>query len=576
MHDFNVWAPRAQTVAIAVNGDYYEMQPAHGGWWKARIEAAVAGADYAFLVDGEGPFPDPRSACQPRGVHGPSRLIDHSGFRWTDQKWQAKPLASALIYELHIGTFTPAGTFESAAERLDYLLDLGVTHVELMPVNEFPGEWGWGYDGVDVYAPHHAYGAPAQLKQFVNLCHAKGLAVLLDVVYNHLGPSGNYLSRFGPYFTPAYATPWGEAINFDRAGSHEVRRFFLDNAAMWLRDYHFDGLRLDAIHAYHDRSALPFLEQLAAEVEALSAQVGRSLVLIAESDLNDPRVVTCRAAGGSGIDAQWSDDFHHALHSVLTGETNGYYEDFGSLAHLATALRQAYVYTGGYSPHRDRNHGRPVRGLSGHRFLGYSQNHDQVGNRANGDRLCQLVSAGRQKIAAALVLISPFVPMLFQGEEFRASSPFLYFTQHEDAELGGLVSAGRRSEFVAFGWHPDNVPDPQDPVNFQRSKLNWAELGREPNRSLLDWYKKLIALRRSTSSLMDGCLDRLEVHFDEQARWLTIRRGEIEVICNLAQDRQTIAASQDSTNPICSETGWQSHPGAIELPPDSIAILGAA
>jgi maltooligosyltrehalose trehalohydrolase len=580
MHDFEVWAPRAQTVAIVVNGEPHQMQPAQNGrkngWWTGRIAAAESGADYAFLLDGEGPFPDPRSPYQPRGVHGPSRLLDHSAFRWTDRDWNARPLSSAVIYELHVGTFTPAGTLASALERLDYLLDLGITHIELMPLNEFSGDWGWGYDGVDLFAPHHAYGAPRQLKHFVDRCHAKGLAVLLDVVYNHFGPSGNYLSRFGPYFTAAYDTPWGEAVNFDHAGSHEVRRFFLDNAAMWLRDYHFDGLRIDAIHAFHDRSAVPFLEQLSVEIEALSAHLGRSLVLIAESDLNDPRIITCRAGGGLGMQAQWSDDFHHALHSVLTGETKGYYEDFGSMEHLAKALRQGFVYDGVYSQHRDRQHGRPVHGLSGHSFLAYSQNHDQIGNRADGQRLGHMLSIGRQKIAAALVLTSPFVPMLFQGEEFAASAPFLYFTHHEDPELGRLVSEGRRNEFRAFGWLPENVPDPQDPNTFKKSKLDWQELKQEPHQTVLDWYKKLIALRRATSALTDGRLDRIQIRFDAQTRWFVVKRGEIEVICNLADYRQTIPTKQAAGHAICSETGWQSRPGGIELPPDSVAILGVA
>jgi maltooligosyltrehalose trehalohydrolase len=344
---------------------------------------------------------------------------------------------------------------------------------------------------------------------------------------------------------------------------------------MWLRDYHFDGLRLDAIHAYHDRSAITFLEELAIEVEALSAQLGRYLILIAESDLNDPRIVTCREGGGFGIDAQWSDDFHHALHTVLTGETNGYYEDFGSLEQLATALQQAFVYGGTYSTHRGRFHGRSAVGLSGHRFLGYSQNHDQVGNRAKGERLDHLVSLGRQKIAAAVVLTSPFVPMLFQGEEFRASAPFQYFTQHEDLDLAQNVSVGRRSEFAAFGWKPEDVPDPQAPATFESSKLSWDELHNEPHAGLLAWYKKLIALRRSTPSLTDGRLDRVKVKFDERAKWLVMKRGRTEVVCNFAADRQAIPIAGKSKEVLCSESGWHLRPGLIELPADSVAIFTA-
>jgi maltooligosyltrehalose trehalohydrolase len=573
MHVFEVWAPRAQAVAVRIGGEDHPMQAESGGWWKCRVESAGPGTGYSFVVNGGDPVPDPRSQYQPDGVHGLSRLIDHDAFQWTDASWQARPLSSAIVYELHVGTFTPGGTFESAIERLDYLRDLGVTHVELMPVNQFSGERGWGYDGVDLFAPHRAYGTPDDLKRLVDACHARNLAVLLDVVYNHFGPDGNYLERFGPYFTQAYATPWGPAINLDHKHSQEVRRFFLDNAAHWLRDYHFDGLRLDAIHAYYDRSGVTFLENLSTEIDSLKASLGRHLVLIAESDLNDPRVVTCRAAGGFGIDAQWSDDFHHALHSVLTRETTGYYEDFGSMRHLATALREGYVYTGNYSKHRARPHGRRDPHLSGHRLLGYSQNHDQAGNRATGDRLNHLVGPGRQKIAAALVLTSPFVPMLFQGEEFGASSPFQYFTNYEDERLGKSVSEGRRSEFAAFGWDPEQVPDPQDRATFERSKLRWEEIRREPNAALLAWYRKLIAFRHSQPALTDGRLDRVEVTFDEPAGWFVMKRGPVEVACNLGSDRQAIPITRTAKNVICSEPERHERPGLIELPADSVAIL---
>jgi maltooligosyltrehalose trehalohydrolase len=568
MHVFDVWAPHARELAVRIGGEDYPMQAAGGGWWKSWVENAGPGTDYSFVVDGGEPVPDPRSQYQPHGVHGPSRLIDHDAFPWTDASWQARPLSSAIIYELHVGTFTPGGTFESTIERLDYLRELGVTHVELMPVNQFSGERGWGYDGVDLFAPHRAYGTPDDLKRLVDACHAKDLAVLLDVVYNHFGPDGNYLESFGPYFTQAYKTPWGPAVNLDHRNSHEVRRFFIDNAIHWLRDYHFDGLRLDAIHAYYDRSAVTFLEDLSSEVDSLKASLGRHLVLIAESDLNDPRVVTCREAGGLGIDAQWSDDFHHALHSVLTGETTGYYQDFGSLRHLAVALREGYVYSGNPSPFRGRAHGRRDCDLSGHRLLGYAQNHDQAGNRAAGDRLGHLVGPGRQRIAAALVLTAPFVPMLFQGEEFAASSPFQYFTDYHDERLGASVSEGRRNEFVAFGWNPEDVPDPQDLATFERSKLHWEETRSE----LLAWYRKLIAFRRSQSSLTDGRLDRVEVTFDEPAGWLVMKRGPVEVACNLASDRQALPITRKAAV-ICSEPDWHLRPGLIELPSDSVAIL---
>jgi maltooligosyltrehalose trehalohydrolase len=421
--DFQVWAPKATTVEIALGSMRIPMMPCAGNWWAVDVQAAGPLTEYAFILDGSRPSSDPRSSWQPHGVHGPSQVIDHQAFAWTDERWQPGPLSSAMLYELHIGTFTPAGTFEAAIERLDHVVELGITHVELMPIAEFSGMWGWGYDGADLYAPHHTYGGPEGLKLLVNACHAKGLAVLLDVVYNHIGPAGNYLERCGPYFTNRHHTPWGQVVNLDGPGSDEVRRFFCDNALMWLRDYHLDGLRLDAVHALMDTSAVHFLEQLAAEVQTLEAHLGRHLVLIAESDLNDPRVVRPSEIGGYGLAAQWSDDFHHALHSVLTGERAGYYGDFGAPADLAQALTKAFVYDGRYSTFRQRRHGRPATGLSGYRFLGYLQNHDQIGNRAKGDRSSHLISTGRLEIAAALVLTSPFVPLLFHGEEWGASTP---------------------------------------------------------------------------------------------------------------------------------------------------------
>jgi maltooligosyltrehalose trehalohydrolase len=572
MHTFKVWAPRASVVAVLIAGASYPMEGTEDGWWIAQVEDAGPGTDYLFVVDSGFPIPDPRSHFQPNGVNGPSRVVDHAAFRWTDSSWQPLPLSAAILYELHVGTFTAGGTFKTAIECLDHLVDVGITHVELMPVNEFSGDWGWGYDGVDLYAPYHRYGTPDDLKELVNACHARGLAVLLDVVYNHLGPVGNYLDRFAPYFTDAYKTPWGTAVNLDHAGSREVRRFFADNAMMWLRDYHFDGLRLDAVHALYDRSAIHFLEFLSSEVDALTSELGRHLVLIAESDLNDPRIVTGRYVRGLGMDAQWSDDFHHALHTVLTGESKGYYEDFGSLEHLAKSLKRAFVYDGIYSRHRDRLHGRPVVGLSGHRFLGYAQNHDQVGNRAQGERLSHLVNVGRQKIAAALVLMSPFVPMLFQGEEFGASTPFQYFTQHDDPELSWKVSQGRCNEFAAFGWLPHAVPDPQDPATFYRSKLRWDEASHEPHSSLLAWHKKLIALRTSTAALTDGRMEALDVNFDERAQWLVMKRSNVEVVCNLGSDRQPIPVSNRPVNVLCSEEDWRFSSGFIELPSDSVAI----
>ena len=573
MHTFKVWAPRVKTLAVQLGEAQHPLTPGKNGLWTADVDAAGPGDRYGFVLDSADPIPDPRSSFQPDGVNGPSQIVDQAAFTWQDRFWQSPPLSSAIIYELHIGTFTPAGTYLSTIERLDYLVELGITHVELMPVAEFPGSAGWGYDGVDLFAPHHVYGTPDELKALVNACHNKGLSVILDVVYNHLGPAGNYLERFGPYFTDAYNTPWGSAVNFDHEGSVETRNFFIDNALMWLRDYHFDGLRLDAVHAYYDHSAIHFLEQLSRAVNALSAHLGRYFFLIAESDLNDPRVVTSLDAGGFGIDAQWSDDFHHALHTVLTGETKGYYEDFGSLTDLAKSLTTPFVYNGIESPHRTRIHGKSVGDLNGCHFLAYSQNHDQVGNRAKGERLYQLVSPGRARIAAALVLTSPYVPMLFQGEEFGASTPFQYFTHHEDPDLAGKVSEGRKNEFKAFGWAPEEVPDPQDTATFQRSKLCWNEVSQPPHNELLAWYRKLIALRRAHSSLTDGRLDEVEVHCNAEAAWLSMKRGSIQVVCNLAEEFQTIAIAPGAKILLSSDANCSLAKKAVSLPPDSVAIL---
>jgi maltooligosyltrehalose trehalohydrolase len=574
MQTIRVWAPIPKRVELAFGGQRLPMQRNVDGWWQVAISQPVSGSDYGFVLDGEGPFPDPRSPWQPNGIRQLSRRVDHAAFKWTDAGFTARPLAEAVIYELHVGTFTPGGTFDSAIERLDHLVQLGITHVELMPVNEFSGNHGWGYDGVDLFAPHHAYGGPDALKRLVNACHARGLAVLLDVVYNHLGPTGNYLDKFAPYFTHRYHTPWGAALNYDGPHSDEVRRFFCDNALMWLRDYHFDGLRLDAVHAICDQSARPFLEQLQDEVQALAKQANRRLVLVPESDLNDPRLIWPRERGGFALDAQWSDDFHHALHSLLTGERNGYYEDFGALADLAKALRNAYVYDGHFSIHRQRRHGRPPEGLDGRHFLAYAQNHDQIGNRACGERLSQLVSPGRLKIAAALVLTSPFVPMLFQGEEWGALTPFQYFTDHAEPELADMVRTGRRKEFAAFGWKPEQVPDPQARETLQRSKLNWTELKAESHAALLDWHCRLIQLRRKEPALADGRRDLVRTRFDEAARWFVVERGPVTIACNFSNRPQPVSLrSGKHSLLLASATATEFANHEVKLPPDAVAIL---
>ena len=574
MKTFRVWAPAPKKVELHLKGKILAMTRDDNGWWTAEVPAAKAGDDYGFMLDGAGPFPDPRSPFQPEGVHKLSRFVDQDAFQWSDMRFQAPPLASAIIYELHIGTFTPRGTFLSAIEKLDHLVALGATHVEFMPVVEFAGNHGWGYDGVDLFAPYHAYGTPDDLKKLVDACHSRGLAVILDVVYNHLGPSGNYLDKFGPYFTGKFSSAWGRGINLDGTDSGEVRRFFCDNALMWLRDFHFDALRIDAVHAIIDTSAVHFLEQLKIEVEKLSAQLGRHLALIPESDLNDPRLLWPRQRGGYQLDAQWSDDFHHALHTVLTGERDGYYSDFGTISHLAKALRNAFVYDGEFSAHRRRIHGRSTEGLSGRRFLGYLQNHDQVGNRARGERSSHLMNSKKLKIGAALVLTSPFLPMLFQGEEWGADTPFFYFTDYPEPELANAVREGRCREFAAFGWKPEDTTDPQAPETFARSKLKWDEVSKSPHTEILDWHKKLIQLRRSEPDLADGELNRVRIDFDEQTRWLVMKRGSISVVCNFGSRPQRIAVGPGEQKIlIASEDDIHIADGFANFPAESVVVL---
>jgi maltooligosyltrehalose trehalohydrolase len=566
-----VWAPGAWQVDVEVDARRYPMTSHEGGWWNAEVDANPD-ATYGFSLDGGEVLPDPRSAWQPDGVHGLSRLVDHTQFTWEAVDWRGRQLLGRLVYELHVGTFTATGTFEAAIDRLDHLVDLGVEFVELLPVAAFPGHHGWGYDGVFLFAVQQSYGGPDRLKQFVDACHARGLGVILDVVYNHLGPDGNVLHTFGPYFTDTFSTPWGQAVNYCGPGSDEVRRYVIDNALMWLRDYRVDALRLDAVHAILDTSATHILEELAVEVAALSDEVGRPLALVAESDLNDPRLITARDAGGFGLDAHWSDDFHHALHTVVTRESFGYYEDFGSLSQLATALTRGYVYAGQYSRHRDRQHGRPLpASIIGHRLLGYAQDHDQIGNRAAGERLSALVSPALVKVAAALVLTAPFTPMLFMGEEWAASTPWQYFTDHEDPELAEAVRAGRRGEFEAFGWKHEDVPDPQHPTTIERSTLKWDELAIAPHSGVLAWYRDLIALRRTRLDVADGRFDQLEVDVDEEQRWLVIRRPSTVVAVNLATQPRTL--DLDATSVLLASADVELRANRLTLPSESVAIL---
>ncbi len=577
MHRFGVWAPDARKMSLQWRDQVLPMEgPNQRGWWFLSVEDAGCCDDYAFLLDDDPtPYPDPRSLSQPNGVHGLSRLYDHANFEWHDQLWRGSPKTGAIIYELHIGTFSPEGTFDGAIQHLDYLAELGITHIELMPVAGFAGERGWGYDGVCLFAAHEPYGGPDGLKRFVDAAHAKGMSVLLDVVYNHFGPVGNYANKFGPYVTDRHKTPWGDAVNLDGPGSDEVRRFFVDNALMWLKDCHCDGLRFDAVHAYVDLSAVNFMEQLSSEVERLSATLGREYYLIAESDLNDPRVVRPREAQGYGMDSQWSDDFHHALFSLLyTKDKNvGYYRDFGTINDLHKALKHAYVYDGQYSKFRRRRHGRLAEGLSAHHFVHFIQNHDQVGNRAKGERLHHLCGLDAAKVALGLVITAPYVPMLFMGEEFAASTPFLYFADHEDEEMRRLVAEGRKREFADFGFGEDEVPNPEDLSSFTSSKLKWDEVHEGQHAGMLAWAKALIKLRRSTVSLNDGSMQHLRVSTDDARRTLVMQRDEARIVVNLGQQSYSFLMLEGEQLNLVSRDGIAPRDGCIELPPMSMAVL---
>jgi maltooligosyltrehalose trehalohydrolase len=566
---FEVWAPGATTVEVEIDGTRHPMRADQKGWWSAEVAGADHGTDYAFRVDGEGPYPDPMTRRQPHGVFGPSRVYDHGRFTWGDHEWRGRVLRGAVIYELHVGTFTPAGTFQEAATKLDHLVELGVDFIELLPVAPVPGGHNWGYDGVDLWAVTENYGGPDGLKILVDACHRAGIGVILDVVYNHLGPSGNFLHPFGPYFHDSLGSFWGQAVNLDAHGSDEVRRYIIGNALQWLRDFHIDGLRLDAVHALHDKRAVHLLEELAVEVDLLASAMGRPFTLIAESDLNDPRLVTPREAGGYGLDAVWDDDVHHALHAALTGERHGYYCDFGSLAVLAKTLTSAYLHDGGYSTFRGRSHGRPATHVPGYRFVCALQNHDQIGNRAEGDRL----PAELLRVGAGLLLTSPFTPMLFMGEEWGTCSPFLFFTDHVDPELASGEADRRRQEFVGYGYDDwaAKAPDPQDERTFLGSKLDWTELKDDAHRSLLTWYRDLIALRKALPELTDPRLDQVKVDFDEEARWLVMHRGTLRVAANLSLKQVRVRLPRARI--LLASDEYVRYDGDLVLPGRSLAIL---
>jgi len=528
---FQVWAPRAAKVEVHLVGPedrYVPLSPAGRGYHHGRLDGVSPGSRYFYRLDGKVERPDPASRHQPEDVHGPSQVVDPD-FPWEDQDWFGLPLKDFIIYELHVGAFTPAGTFEAVIPHLADLKELGVTAVEIMPVAQFSGSRNWGYDGVYPFAAQESYGGPQGLKRLVNACHRQGLAVLLDVVYNHLGPEGNYLRDFGPYFTDRCHTPWGEAINFDGPHSEEVRRYFIENALSWVSDYHFDGLRLDAVDRINDQSAQPFLFRLAQAVHARAESLNRRIYLMAECDLNDARFIRGPELGGLGLDVHWNDDFHHALHCLLTGEADGYYQDYGTVGHLAKAFTDGFIYTGEYSPYRQRCRGSASRDLPARRFLVFCQNHDQVGNRLYGDRLGKLVSFEAQKLAAGAVLLSPFIPLLFMGEEYGETAPFQYFVSHWDPNLIEAVRHGRQEEFAGFAWEGE-PPDPQGEETFQRSKLN-RELRHEgKHRALYEFYRELIRLRQEQPVLAQLSNDNLAASSFEGHQVLLVRRwaGEDE------------------------------------------------
>ncbi len=523
---FSVWAPFSRRVEVKILSPDEKAIPLvknSMGYWSGMVENASPGIRYVYRLDDEKERPDPASRFQPFGVHGPSQVIDPDEFAWGDHGWKGMPLKDFIIYELHTGTFTKQGTFDAIIPYLDYLKELGITVVELMPVAQFPGMRNWGYDGVYPYAVQNSYGGAQGLKALVNVCHEKGLAVILDVVYNHLGPEGNYLRDYGPYFTDKYRTPWGDAINFDGPYSDEVRRYFIGNALSWVTEFHVDALRIDAIHGIFDFSAKHFLQELGEAVHHRAEELGRHVYVIPESDLNDVRVINPSEIGGYGLDAQWNDDFHHCLRTLITAEKSGYYEDFGTIVQMEKAYRDGFVYSGQYSPFRKRRHGSSSKDRPAQQFVVFSQNHDQVGNRMQGERLSSLVSFEALKLAAGCVILSPYLPLLFMGEEYGETAPFLYFVSHSDPGLIEAVRNGRKEEFRAFGWEGE-PPDPQDERTFLASELHWEERTKGSHGTLLRFYKQLIALRTRTPALFELERERTEVRDCAAEKVLTMRR----------------------------------------------------
>ena len=554
--EFEVWAPFSKKVElrlISPEERVIRMKKDKKGYWRTAVDDLLPGARYFYRLDGEKDRADPASHFQPEGVHGASQIVDHGSFHWSDSEWKGKDLFDFIIYELHTGSFTPEGTFEAIIPRLDELKDTGINAIELMPLAQFPGERNWGYDGVFLFSVQNSYGGPDGLKRLVNECHKKDIAVILDVVYNHLGPEGNHLSEFGPYFAEKYRTPWGQALNFEGAFSDEVRRFFFENALHWFENYHIDALRLDAIHAIFDMSATPFLQELAQRVGEFSRLKRRKFHLIAESNLNDPRVMRPEELGGFAMDAQWCDDFHHSLHALLTVENKGYYIDFGKMGHLVKSLREGFVYSGQYSRYRNKSHGSSSKDIPANRFIVFSQNHDQTGNRMLGERLSSLVPFEAQKLAAGVVLLSPYIPLLFMGEEYGEESPFLYFISHSDTDLIEAVRKGRKNDFRSFHWK-DEPPDPQSAGTFLRSKLCWEKRKEGKHAILLDFYRNLIMLRKTNPALCCPDKENLDICGFEREKIMIMRRwkGSCHVYCFFNFNPEDM-----ELNAFPPEAGWE-------------------
>jgi maltooligosyltrehalose trehalohydrolase len=567
--EFRVWAPDRDKVElhiVAPDDRRVALTKDADGYHEAIVDRCREGTRYSFIL-GDRELPDPASRFQPEGVHRPSEVFGRE-FQWTDAGWKGLPFADYVFYELHVGTFTDEGTFDAVIPHLDRLRELGITAIELLPIGQFPGTRNWGYDGVHIGAAQNSYGGPRALKRLVDACHARGLAIVLDVVYNHLGPEGNYLAEFGPYFTDRYRTPWGLALNFDGPLSDEVRWFFLHNALQWIDEFRFDALRVDAVHAIVDHSAEPFLQDLTTLVRTRAQELGRDIYTIAESNLNDPRIITPRERFGLGFDAQWSDDYHHALHALLTGERAGYYVGYETASDLARAMKSGFLYTGQHSVYRRRKYGRQPETIDGAKFVVFAQNHDQVGNRMRGERLSTLVSKDKLRLAAAAIILSPFIPLLFMGDEYGEKSPFQYFTSHFDTDLIEAVRKGRHKEFEKFAWEGE-APDPHDTETFHRSKLS-----RQEDAALRQLYKDLLRLRRETPSLRDLDLDTVEVDADDARRLIVVHRGDVLIAFNFSDQKQTVEVPSNRWRTLI-ETGAKIEGGRLTLPANGFALCRA-